>query len=47
MTKDDKEEIRELKAEIADLKEQIAYLTRKIFASRSEQVDPNPTSLFE
>ena len=43
----DKEEIRELKAEIDDLKEQIAYLTRKIFASRSEQVDPNQTSLFE
>lgn len=39
--------IRQQQAEIADLKEQNAYLKRMIFASRSEKVDPNQTSLFE
>ncbi|WP_235526946.1 transposase [Companilactobacillus futsaii] len=42
-----KELIRKQQVEIAELKEQIAYFTRKMFASRSEQIDPNQTSLFE
>ncbi|WP_369833319.1 hypothetical protein AB8P52_02165 [Companilactobacillus pabuli] len=36
-----KELVRKQQAEIADLKEQIAYLTRKIYVSKSERVDPN------
>ena len=39
--------IHELEAEIATLKEQLAYLTRKIYASKSETIDPNQTSLFD
>lgn len=42
-----KELVRKQQAEIADLKEQIAYLTRKIYVSKSERVDPNQTSLFK
>ncbi|MGX9222165.1 IS66 family transposase [Lactiplantibacillus plantarum] len=39
--------IHELEAEIATLKEQLAYFTRKIYASKSETIDPNQTSLFD
>lgn len=41
------QEIRELKAQIKLLTEQVAFLTRKLYASKSEKVDPNQTSLFD
>lgn len=47
MAESDKDKrIQELEAEIALLKEQLAYFTRKTYASKSEEVVPNQTSLF-